>query len=375
MDTAPSPNIVCLPYLPVAGSYQIGEWVLVPYDQYAGSWLNPTYERRVKQLFERFVGINNAEIKNVTMVISAKHGANGTIPNATEGAGLQLAANFSAIDELMSSSGDKQLRMVTTDNTELQIWPILESGFVAYPTGLLLQTKHGGWELDRPGWTIPCPLELNIPLESVRLDMHVAQALYDIVINVSKSQDPNILRLVTAIGWWTKVWRNSVSITWSDRVVFLKTAFEALLDTSSTPEAAKKLKTLFEDGEKHASTKIEGFLWTSTETASRIYVFNRPPHKSVTATDLEHWFLTFGEKRNDVIHNGALARLDYTEKDSAYSGNVVLVGERVFREAVKMQLEMLGYSDLWQSGLNRAIHEAHQAFKTTQLNSPNGLLN
>ena len=41
-------------------------------------------------------------------------------------------------------------------------------------------------------------------------------------------------RIKTAIGWLAKAWRNTATVHFPERVVFLKTAFEAMTGTSNS---------------------------------------------------------------------------------------------------------------------------------------------
>lgn len=250
--------------------------------------------------------------------------------------------------------------MLTTDNAELHIWPLGADGYIAYPTGLMIRTTWGGWNLDdgEGVWRVPAPMELFMPLVKVSFYGRLANAIYETVMlgdgNPSKAAER---RLATALGWLGKAWKNTPSISLEDRIVFLKTAFESLLDTSKTPMAAKRLRKLFEDAAAHAQEEVKGLLWSSAEAESRLHPFTGAQYQNVQVTDLEHWFLAFGSTRNDVIHDGAASTLTYDETGSAYNGSLVMTAERVLRESIKMQLELLGYRGLWKTGMERVLHE------------------
>lgn len=374
----PHPSrLLCLPYLPLAAPIQVGDWLLINSQDFTGPWLDAKFEKRSKQLLERFVGLNSSPLNTPAIVVSAKHGANGEVPNQVEGAALQLALNFGFVGNNPYQSEDNYTwHMVTTDNTELQIWPIPSEGdgWIAYPTGIVILTKHGGWNLDEAGWSVPCPLELHMPLASVSGDAATTQAIYEIAVKVNSDTEnlPPLdqeRHILTAISWWSKSWRNTPSVSWADRVVILKTAFEALLGGEShTPKAAQLLRMLFEAAASKVEGKVEGLLWSTSETPTHTAL----PHikkqiKIDKLTDLEHWFIEFGNQRNKIIHEGITPSLTYQEGKSVYNGHLVLTADRVLREAVKLQLESLGYPGLWRSGTDRTLHDAIRAAKSRGL--------
>lgn len=99
--------LVCLPYLPLGGAHQVGEWLIVPLDQYSGTWESDVYKARTEQLLKRFIWPNGTTITDIPIVVSAKDGANGVVPDQAQGRALQLAINFAAIDEFLTSTGDR----------------------------------------------------------------------------------------------------------------------------------------------------------------------------------------------------------------------------------------------------------------------------
>lgn len=106
------------------------------------------------------------------------------LPTTEEGGVLQAAINISVIDSAMTVPKVSVARMITTDNTEMQAWPISQNGDVAYLTGNMIKTTSGGWNLDRGIWKIPCPLELYMPRMICGLDAELGQAVYDVTMKV-----------------------------------------------------------------------------------------------------------------------------------------------------------------------------------------------
>ena len=82
--------------------------------------------------------------------------------------------------------------------------------------------------------------------------------------------------------------------------------------------------------------------------------------------DPEHWFLSFGVLRNSIIHEGLSLNTVYNVAGSAYNGEYVWVGERVFREAIKMKLETLGHGGLWRTDIARKVDSLTRALEPGQ---------
>ena len=68
-------------------------------------------------------------------------------------------------------------------------------------------------------------------------DAERLDAVYRVVLNSLRSPGTNHQadRLGVAIGWFIKAWRNTISVRFPERVVFLKTAFEALTGHERQP--------------------------------------------------------------------------------------------------------------------------------------------
>jgi hypothetical protein len=135
-----------------------------------------------------------------------------------------------------------------------------------------------------------------------------------------------------------KAWKNTTSIDFGDRIVFIKTGFEALTGTSDSRASADALRQLFESLPDTASR--DTLLWSPTEQPrhSRTYK-DRATKRMVTVTeqltDLEHWFMAFASARNEIIHDGTIASLNYSEQGSAYNGPLFHRAEFVLRAAVE----------------------------------------
>lgn len=87
-----------------------------------------------------------------------------------------------------------------------------------------------------------------------------------------------------------------------------------------------------------------GRLWTPNERGDLWRWFWLPKgHRNIERRDeIEDWFKTLADARNDVIHRGSLKNEVYQppleRPMSRYVGHLLWVGERVLREAIKAKL-------------------------------------
>ncbi len=72
-------------------------------------------------------------------------------------------------------------------------------------------------------------------------------------------------------------------------------------------------------------------------------------------SNLEHWYCSFADARNKIIHDGVIPPLEYRAKGSTYEGHYFHVGERLLRETIEILFDAAGYPDLWRSSMSRAI--------------------
>ncbi len=79
---------------------------------------------------------------------------------------------------------------------------------------------------------------------------------------------------------------------------------------------------------------------------------NREGERPVTA--LEHWFLSFGFRRNRAIHADDAPLLRY-ERGTRYDGHWFYVPERVLRESILVSSMTLGLVEIWQEPGHRAL--------------------
>jgi hypothetical protein len=290
----------------------------------------------------------------------------GQLPTAEEAEALQSALHFAFLDRnppYKDGHNPQGWQIVTSDNTELSMWPIdVESGHVTVTTGGMVRTLSGGFQIDDEELEIRSPLELHLPGAS-GADAALTTALYDVCLRSisSPGQDKIADRIRTATRWLAKAWKNTTSIDFGDRIVFIKTGFEALTGTSDSRASATALRLLFESLPDTNASDSETLLWSPTEQPrhSRTYK-DRATKQMITEqlTDLEHWFMAFARARNEIIHDGTIPSLNYSEQGSVYNGPLFHRAEFLLRAAVKASLDLLAHPYMWRSSSWRAIKAA-----------------
>ena len=198
---------------------------------------------------------------------------------------------------------------MTADNAELYAWPIdLEQGHITLTAGELVTVNIGGYKISDPELVLRPPLDLHMPHVSSP-DSLVLTGVYETVLSSLRSpgKNPTADRVRVAVVWFAKAWLNTKAIQWPERLVYLKTAFEALTGTSYTKESASILREIFEKLPCTTKEDSEILVWSPEEEPVRTWVDKKgKAHPNIT--DLEHWFREFGEARNFIIHEGWVAR-------------------------------------------------------------------
>lgn len=299
-------------------------------------------------------------LQNMALLVHGVHGVDGRLPNAPQRLAIRRAIEFAALDQnALPSDPNFGHRSTTSDNAELVIWPVdVESGRVTLSRGSIVSVMAGGHQVGHRGFTVPSPLEINVPAFGVTLDNELVAVLYRLFMRrgLNDSDTTRRKNIETAIGWLSQAWRNTPSIRPEDRIVMLKTGFEALFGESSTWKCAESIRQFYETSLAGVTELgARDLLWSPTETErfSRTFKNNTTP-----ITDLQHWFMAFGDARNAIIHDGVSPKLTYRTKLSAYNGHMVFTAERLLRETIKVSLGHFGYPDIWRPQIWRAI--AHQ---------------
>jgi hypothetical protein len=250
----------------------------------------------------------------------------------------------------------------------------VEAGYVTVTTGLMVQTLDGGYQIGDAELIIRPPLDLHLQLGSHTADAMCLEAVYKTVLSSLQKPgaNPTADRVKTAIGWLAKAWRNTATVHFPERVVFLKTAFEAMTGTSKSRVSAQKLRQLFEAVPNTSPTDSELLVWSPAERPVHTWTFmknGKPQTDKVTG--LEHWFMSFSDARNTIIHQGVVPSLAYTNlSNPEYEGPFVFTAEFLLRAVMKVSLAQFGYPDLWRSATWRAVKAAYEEFEARERVSP-----
>jgi hypothetical protein len=366
MASMPHPCLTFCPYLALHDVIDVGEWRLGRFSAFDDSaWADPKLKERAGAFLAKFVDNVGQPMERPTLLCRRNGQIDGQPPTAHEIEALETAIGFAFLDgnpRHTESTRQDSAAVLTADNTELYVWPIdLESGYVTVVTGLMVRTTWGGYSINDPELVIRPPLDLHMPSGCHTADRACLDAVYRATMLALQSPGSNLQadRLHAAVGWFIKAWRNTSTVHFPERVVFLKTAFEALTGTSKSHESARILRHLFEALPEAEPEDSERLLWSPAEkpTHTRSYTKNG---KVLTdqITDLERWFMAFAEARNDIIHQGIVPPLHYSSVNPQYDGHYVFTAEFLLRAAVKVSLAPFGYSDWWQSGILRTIRDA-----------------
>jgi hypothetical protein len=369
------PYVLVIPYLPLKKPVQFAGWTVGPVSAADGRWSDGAFEHRAKEFISKFRDAHRKALENPSLAFRTDSGVDGVLPKEREFDALQLAVTFSLLDANPEYQPDADGHWVSTaDIGDVWAQPIdVANGYVALGRGLLVRVGSGGSKTSDATFEIPAPVELSIPL-SARIDADLAEAIYRVAAGAHDSEDAALAgRITTAVRLHAKSWRNSVSFGYEDRVVMLRTAFEALTDTSKGPRARKVLEGIFNHLRKFGATtpdSTEHMLCRLDEKPNRAFTFTGKDGQPVTEqlTDLGHWFSVFGEARHKIVHEGIVPPLIYNEQGSAYNGPLFFVGERVLREAIRATLVRFGYVDLWEDAGFRGIGKLiEQAFARADL--------
>ncbi|MEO7033495.1 MAG: hypothetical protein ABI548_06440 [Polyangiaceae bacterium] len=182
-----------------------------------------------------------------------------------------------------------------------------------------------------------------MPIDApVRISQMLAARIFD---TVSTRQNPQNRRINIAIEWHAAAMANPSAVTLQQRLIGLKTGFEALVGKSKSRECATKLRGLFHDTTlaHHGLFPWAGCIWSPTERTdlSRTYRENGTT-KTVLKSELEDWFTALADARNAIIHDGRMPFDSYSAPPerplSRYAGHLFWKGERILREAIKCTL-------------------------------------
>lgn len=366
-ETEKPPVVMAFPFLSITQPIEFGPWWLGPLDQYQGPWLSPAFETAARRFLGSFRDSSGKPLGSGALLARAENaGADGVPPSAAEYQALELAVALGVIDQNLFWSASEPVNgrdVATTDNAALWIQPLdLVDGRITLGRGSRLSIMAGGNNLNSNGFTVPGPLELHMP-DSTRLDRELVEALYVVLAQPTPEQEPIAARLRVAVRWLMKSWQNTPSITWEDRLVFIKVATEAITREDKNDASAQVLETIFERAveQEGGSIGTDDLLWQPGQPQFvRNWTTQAGAAKSKTVSAFVHWACALGDARNDLVHGKDGAVLEYSQPGSPYEGPFVEIGDRVVREAIGILLGQCGFPAVWRRGLARASFRALQ---------------
>jgi len=169
-----------------------------------------------------------------------------------------------------------------------------------------------------------------------------SKALFDALLNV---QNATYRRIAVALEWHRFALSNPRAISLAQRLIALKTGFEALSGASATHVCGAFLRRVFEDVTRPHLDLLPwaGILWSPKERTDlqRTWMRNNTP-QPVVRSELEDWFATLGKARNEIIHDGTLRTVEYAAPSerplSRYVGQLFWTADRMLRETIKALL-------------------------------------
>ena len=352
------PLLISAPYLTLTAAVEAGPWWIGPLGTYEGAWLSDRFQEVARRLIGSHVAARDQPIPNPAIVASRASGVDGCWPELREVDGLQLALHFTVLHANPPWSEDTRNYVgwttATSDNSTLHYWPVdVDEERVTLSGGFMVRSTVGGYTL-KDGVTIPAPEELHLP-HRVTLDPEVLAATRSVFAGEHDATDARLAaRLATTVGWLAQAWRNTESVDTRQRIITLKTGFEALTGESDPWRAAQALDELFRQIPLDAKQDrfAEHLVWKPSETASMTWTgLDGTPS---SCTPVNHWFRSFSACRNEIIHEGRMSSDSYNEA-TPYAGPYLFIAERVLREAVCVSLRAFGYHDLWKSAPIRML--------------------
>jgi hypothetical protein len=354
--------LILLPYLTMSQPIEFGGWWLGPLADFEGEWHSDQFRDLSTEFVAAFRDASDNPIQRPAILARSDAGVTGELPEPTDFAALQRAIHFGSLirnPPWQPEEGNEGFWTSTSDNSEIIAWGLdLEGRGVSVTRGSMVRVQHLGYTIG-PDLLIRAPLELHLPA-SRPFDDETLKAVYEILTNEDLGDRLLAHRLGVAIDWLAHAWRNSRSITFENRVVMLKTAFDALTGSDKTHNAAMwiqgKFQALADAGvdDEHSGD----LLWSPLDEERHERVWNG---QTVLITDLVHWFHALGATRNQIVHEGSADTLTYEMEGSAYEGPLPNVGERFLRETIQVVLRDFGFDDLWEPHSHRMIKRALEA--------------
>lgn len=335
-----NPFFSFFPALPISKTLRLGDWCIG-----APGTDVPWRSDRFKELALAHVASFAKEgFKDGAWMWHHAHGFDGSTPTPEIWAAIRATVCFVALDanDHVRDNPNAAHYLVTSENAELYTQPIdEEKAYITHQEGgLLKHVLSAGWKIGEE--MVSLPDAVVALLARVIPSQHLATAVFNVLCDASK---PINRRIRIALEWHRFALSNPRVVSWEQRLISLKTGFEALSGASKTHLCGQFLRKLFEDTTRPHVQILPwaGLLWSPKERTdfARTWLKNGVP-QPVVRSELEDWFVVFGEQRNEIIHEGTLSSHVYeapVERPlSRYAGPLFWTADRLLRETVKALL-------------------------------------
>ena len=361
------PHLLFCPYLPLRPTdkpVEFADWEMGPLQCFRDRWADSKFEDRATAFLQKFVGTDDRPIENPALLCRKGKQLDGEKPPPEEVRALELSLAFAFIDRnprFLPENCHEGWGRVTADNAELYLWPIdLERGRVTTNTGYIVSVRTGGYRISDTNLVLRPPLDLHLPIGVPSPDPLVLTGIYQTALGslCSPGQNSAADRVRIALEWFVKAWRNTATLHFPERLVFLKTAFEALTGSNKSWKSAERLREIFEEL-KDTTERDSGILvWSPNEKPiwTQTWRDKEGCLQTKLITDLEHWFIEFSAVRNRIIHEGELLLPTYSDRKTAYKGEFFFTAEFLLRAVIKVLLSKNPrYEDAWRCEIYRDL--------------------
>ena len=335
-----NPFLSFFPALPLAKTLHLGDWCIGT----PGADV-PWRSARFKELVHAHVASFAKEgFKDGAWMWHHARGFDGSMPEPEVWAALRATMCFVALDvnDHVRDDPNAGHYFATSENAELYTQPIdEEKAYITHQEGgLLKHVLSSGWKIGEE--MVSLPDAVVALLAPVLPSQRLASAVFNALCDPSK---PINRRIGIALEWHRFALSNPRVVSWEQRLISLKTGFEALSGQSKTHLCGQFLRKLFEDTTRPHVQILPwaGLLWSPNERTdlARFWMKNGVP-QPVVRSELEDWFAAFGEQRNAIIHEGTLSSHVYEAPPerplSRYAGLLFWTADRLLRETVKALL-------------------------------------
>lgn len=329
-----------MPALPLARTIALGPWRLGPLRN-GFPWRSEGFRSLATALIESWV----KEHGPGAILWHVDRGIDGVPPNTGDWLAIELSVTFALLDRNDSVRRDANAGHLlgTAENGRVVVQPIdVKQGFITHGSGGFLRSVLDGGH--RIGEAPPPIGDATVRiLQRVELDERLCQAAYARIRRHGARGE----RLATVMEWHASAMQNARAATLQQRIIALKTGFEALagLERANSRKEAAAIRGLFERATRRhrAFLPWSGLLWSPLERTDIARIWTEGAGRKVRRyTDLEDWYMRFADVRNGIIHEGVISALEYKSPRKTrrsdrhrYDGNFFWTAERLLREGVK----------------------------------------